>query len=150
MALTGCRRRRRIDALASSSNEYTTGVTSSVSSKTKGLPPDDHDRHRATFLGARAGPEREGEHPGDQGERGHEDGWQSVAVGLENGRQPVLPAASKLVHVINLEDGVLLHHAKQNQQPEGRTGKLSVLPLIQSANKANGSDNGRESRMVKG
>ena len=62
-------------------------MTSSVSSSESDLAADDDDGDRAALFGAGAGAEGQGEHAGDQGERGHQDRAQAVAVGLEDGRR---------------------------------------------------------------
>ena len=84
----------------------------------EGLTTDDDDGDGAAFLRARAGAQREGNHPGHQRERGHQDGTEAVAIAVHDGLQALHPGAPERVHVVNLEDGVLLHDAEEHQQAE--------------------------------
>src|SRR5687768_7729088 len=48
------------------------------------LAADDDDGDGAAFFGAGTGAEPEGEHAGDEGEGGHEDGTEAVAAALDD------------------------------------------------------------------
>lgn len=83
------------------------------------LAADDDDGDGAAFFGAGAGTEGEGEHAGDEREGGHEDGAESVAVALEDGLVAFHALLAEVVHVVDLEDGVFLDDAEEDEEAEG-------------------------------
>jgi hypothetical protein len=51
--------------------------------------------------------------------------------------------------VVDLQDGVLLDHAEEHEDAE-RGIEVERIAVYQSESSANGTDSGRESRMVRG
>jgi hypothetical protein len=87
--------------------------------QTQALSTNHDDRHGSAFFRAGTGAQRERRHSGHQGERGHEDGAKAIAICLENRGKPFHALASEVVHMIDLENGVFLHHTEQDEQAEG-------------------------------
>ena len=114
------------------------------------LAADDDDGDHPALLGTRAGADGQREHAGHEGERRHEDRPKPVAVSLEDRRGPVHPARPQVVHVVDLEDGVFLDHAEQDQDPERRIEVQRVAGEPERQQAQRGRQSGRESRMVKG
>ena len=59
-------------------------------------------------------------HARHEGERGHQDGPQAIAICLQNGWQASHAFTPQVVGVINLQNGVFLDHAEQHQDAEHR------------------------------
>jgi hypothetical protein len=79
------------------------------------LAADDDEAGGAVLPRAGAAGDDQGDHAGDEGERGHEDGAQPVAVGLEDGLEPRHAAGAQLQRVVDLQDRVLLHDAEEHE-----------------------------------
>ena len=65
-------------------------------------------------------PERQRQHAADQRQRGHQDRPQAVAVGLDDRLVARHALRPQVVHVVDLQDRVLLHDAEQHEQSQGR------------------------------
>ena len=88
--------------------------------QTKQLPSNDDHRRSPALLGPGTRAERQRNHPGHQRESRHQNRTQSIAVCLEHSRQPLHTLSAEGVHVIDLQDRVLLHHTEQYEHSERR------------------------------
>ena len=87
----------------------------------------------ATALRSSApGPEpATGEHSADKGERRHQDRPQTVAAALDDGIVTPCPGA-ELIHVVDLKDRVLLHHAEEDEDAQRRI-EVELLAVTKRA-----------------
>ena len=95
-------------------------MPSRVSSSASDLAADDHRADGAVGAGAGAAGGDQRDHAGDEGEGGHQDRPQPVAVGLADRLGARQALRAQVVGVIDLQDGVLLHDAEQHEDAEHR------------------------------
>src|ERR1043166_1919376 len=82
------------------------------------LSADNHDRDRSSFLSTRSRSQSQRQHARDQRERRHQNRPQSIAIALHDRFLAFHSFGAQAVHVIDLQDRVLLHHAEQDQHTE--------------------------------
>ena len=82
------------------------------------LTTEDDARGGVVVGGADALGSHHGDHASDEGERGHEDGAQTLFVGEQDGIKAVHSFGSELVGVVDLQDAVLFHHAEEHEDAE--------------------------------
>ena len=75
------------------------------------MTADDGDGDRRPLRSSDAGPEGRGQQAGNDGQRGHQNGPQANHVALENRLTQRIAALAKLVHVVDLQNPVLLDDA---------------------------------------
>ena len=92
------------------------------------MPADDHFGHGSPSCGTRSAAQRDRDHRSDQHHRGHQDGPQAHAIGLEDGRFTIQAAGAQGVCVVNLQDAVFLHDAKEHEEAKDR---INVQRLVQ-------------------
>ena len=91
------------------------------------MPADHNDRDRATLFRAGAGAQRQRRHARHQGQRRHQDRAQPIAIALNDRGVTFHPERAQIVHMIDLQDRVLLNHSKQHQDAERRIKIQGVI-----------------------
>jgi hypothetical protein len=79
-------------------------------------PPAITEPDRAIVPGADTPRDQQRKHPGHERERRHQDGPEPIAVGPEDRLFARHPLSAQRDRVIDLENGVLLHHTEEHQQ----------------------------------
>ena len=64
--------------------------------------------------------DRQRQHAGNERDRRHQNRPQAISIRANDRFEPFHAARTQLIRVIDLQNRVLLHHAKQQQQPESR------------------------------
>jgi len=108
---------------------------------------DDQNGNRASLLGARADGDQQGDHAGNERQRGHENRSQSVAIALQDCLLTWHAGCAELVYVVDLQDRRFLHHAKQHQDAKGRVKvkRFAAEPQTHQP-KGDGDGEGKENR----
>ena len=66
------------------------------------MAADGEDGDGSAFFGSGAGGDEQWDQAGDEGEGGHQDGSQAVAIGLDDGGMSFHPFASQGIRMIDL------------------------------------------------
>ena len=86
--------------------------------QTERLATDHQHADRSISTGARSTGQDERSHTGNQSNRRHQDRPQPIAVSLNNRVVTFHSLLTQSVRVIDLQNRVLLHHPKQQQQAQ--------------------------------
>jgi hypothetical protein len=93
--------------------------------------------------------EHQRQHARNERQRRHQNRTQAVAIALNNGIVAIHAFFAQFVGVVNLQDRVLLHHAKEHQIPSIEK-MLIDCPNKASDRIANGTVSGSDSKIVIG
>ena len=85
---------------------------------------------RTAFFCAGACANQQRQHARHEADRGHQDRPQSISIGLQDRGLARHALRTQLVGVIHLQNRVLLHHAKQNENASAAASRFTSYSIV--------------------